>query len=201
MLRERGVVGKFVEFYGAGVGRAAARRPRDDRQHVAGVRLDLRDLPDRRRDAQLPRALRAQPRADRAGRGLRQGAGPVARRALRSADLLRHDRARPRARSSRASPGPSAPRTGCRSAAPREPSRHALADYVPDGGRAGRRRTTRRSPSHTRPPTRRPNGAPGHDAARRRAACAARGARRWCARPPPDARRGRGASSSTTATS
>ena len=31
--------------------RPAACRPRDDRQHVAGVRLDLRDLPDRRRDA------------------------------------------------------------------------------------------------------------------------------------------------------
>ena len=36
----------------------AARRPRDDRQHVAGVRLDLRDLPDRRRDAALPASSR-----------------------------------------------------------------------------------------------------------------------------------------------
>ena len=36
----------------------AAGRPRDDRQHVAGVRLDLRDLPDRRRDAALPGVLR-----------------------------------------------------------------------------------------------------------------------------------------------
>ncbi len=35
MLRKHGVVGKFVEFYGDGVSRAAARRPRDDRQHVA----------------------------------------------------------------------------------------------------------------------------------------------------------------------
>ena len=34
--------------------RPAARRPRDDRQHVARVRLDLRDLPDRRGDAALP---------------------------------------------------------------------------------------------------------------------------------------------------
>ena len=54
MLRAKGVVGRFVEFFGAGPRRAAARRPRDDRQHVAGVRLDLRDLPDRRRDAALP---------------------------------------------------------------------------------------------------------------------------------------------------
>ena len=39
----------------------AAGRPRDDRQHVARVRLDLRDLPDRRRDAALPRVLRPPP--------------------------------------------------------------------------------------------------------------------------------------------
>ena len=71
LLRERGVVGMFVEFYGAGSGRAAARRPRDDREHVARVRLDLRDLPDRRRDAPLPGALRPPSRADRARRGLR----------------------------------------------------------------------------------------------------------------------------------
>ncbi len=50
--------------------RPAARRPRHDRQHVARVRLDLRDLPDRRRDAALPGVLRAPARADRAGRGL-----------------------------------------------------------------------------------------------------------------------------------
>ena len=36
----------------------AARRPGDDREHVARVRLDLRDLPDRRRDAPLPRVHR-----------------------------------------------------------------------------------------------------------------------------------------------
>ena len=63
MLRERGVVGSFVEFYGPGPGEPAARRPRDDRQHVAGVRLDLRDLPGRRRDAALPRVLRPAGRA------------------------------------------------------------------------------------------------------------------------------------------
>ena len=54
MLREHGVVGKFVEFYGPGIPNTAARRPRDDRQHEPGVRLDVRDLPDRRRDAALP---------------------------------------------------------------------------------------------------------------------------------------------------
>ena len=48
MLRERGVVGKFVEFFGPGLHTLGTRRPGDDRQHVAGVRLDLRDLPGRR---------------------------------------------------------------------------------------------------------------------------------------------------------
>ena len=108
MLRERGVVGMFVEFYGAGLAAPADRRPRDDRQHVPRVRLDLRDLPDRRRDALVLDAHRPPARADRAGRGLRQGAGPVARRALRAADLLGHDRAGPGHR--RAQPGrPQAP--------------------------------------------------------------------------------------------
>ena len=54
MLRKKGVVGKFVEFFGAGARQAAARRPRDDRQHGARVRRDLRLLPGRRRDARLP---------------------------------------------------------------------------------------------------------------------------------------------------
>ena len=98
MLREHGVVGKFVEFYGAGRPEPAAGRPRDDRQHEPGVRLDLRDLPDRRRDAALPRVHRPHGRADRDRRGLRPRAGPVARRGHRGADLLRDARARPRRR-------------------------------------------------------------------------------------------------------
>ena len=114
MLRERGVVGMFVEFYGAGRRRAADRRPRDDRQHVARVRLDLRDLPDRRRDAPLPRAHRPPAGADRARRGLRPRAGPVARRALRGADLHATRSSSTSRPSSRASPGPSARRTASR---------------------------------------------------------------------------------------
>ena len=74
---------------------APAGRPGDDRQHEPGVRLDLRDLPDRRRDAALPRLLRPAQGAHRPCRGLRQGAGALARRARRGADVLRHDRARP----------------------------------------------------------------------------------------------------------
>ncbi len=96
LLRNKGVVGKFVEFYGPGVSRAAARRPGDDRQHEPRVRLDVRDLPDRRRDAALPRVLGPPEGAHRPRRGLRQGAGPLARREQRGADVLRHGRARPR---------------------------------------------------------------------------------------------------------
>ena len=51
MLRAAGVVGKFVEYFGHGLVGAPARRPRDDRQHVARVRRDLRLLPGGRRDA------------------------------------------------------------------------------------------------------------------------------------------------------
>ena len=53
MLREHGVVGKFVEFYGPGI----PNTPLADRATIGnmspGVRLDVRDLPDRRRDAPL----------------------------------------------------------------------------------------------------------------------------------------------------
>ena len=76
----------------------AARGPRDDRQHEPGVRLDLRDLPDRRRDAALPRVHGPLEGADRDRRGLRPRAGPVARLRQRGADVLGDARARPRRR-------------------------------------------------------------------------------------------------------
>jgi hypothetical protein len=41
----RGVVGKFVEFYGPGLPLRCAGRPRDHRQHGAGVRRHVRHLP------------------------------------------------------------------------------------------------------------------------------------------------------------
>ena len=96
MLRKKGVVGKFVEFFGPGVAGAAAGRPRDDRQHEPRVRLDLRDLPDRR-------ARRCATSSSPAGPkelidlveayAKEQGLWHDERR--RGADLLRHDRARP----------------------------------------------------------------------------------------------------------
>ena len=47
MLRKRGVVGKFVEFFGPGLSGLTDRRPRHARQHVAGIRRHLRVLPGR----------------------------------------------------------------------------------------------------------------------------------------------------------
>ena len=78
-----------------GRGRGPAGQPRDHRQHEPRVRLHRGDLPDRRGDRALPAAHRPLRRAHRAGRGVRQGAGPLARPGPR-ARLLRDARARPR---------------------------------------------------------------------------------------------------------
>ena len=92
----------------AGPAEPAARRPRDDREHVAGDGRHLRDLPGRRGDAPLPRVLGPAVGARGAGGGVLQGAGPLPRRGLRGGDLLRHARARPRRRGAVAR-GPEAP--------------------------------------------------------------------------------------------
>ena len=92
-----------------------ARRPGDDREHVAGVRLDLRDLPDRRRDAPLP-GVHGPARPSRSS-------SSTPTRASRASSTSRTPRTRPTptcssstsATSCRASPGRSAPRTGSRS--------------------------------------------------------------------------------------
>ena len=49
LLRKKGVVGRFVEFYGSGRGQRSRGGPRYDRQHVAGIRVDMRDLSGGRR--------------------------------------------------------------------------------------------------------------------------------------------------------
>ena len=98
----------------AGRAEPAARRPRHDRQHEPGVRVHVRDVPDRRGDAALPGVLRPRRRADRDRRGLRARAGPVARRGLRGADLLGDARARPRRGRARRWPARSARRTASR---------------------------------------------------------------------------------------
>ena len=60
-LRAKGVVGKFVEFFGPGLDHPAARRPRHDRQHGARIWRHLRLLPDRRPDARLSPPDRPRP--------------------------------------------------------------------------------------------------------------------------------------------
>ena len=153
MLRERGVVGKFVEFFGPGLAEAAARRPRDDREHVARDGRHLRDLPGRRRDAPLPRVLGPPAGARRAGRGVLPRAGPVPRRGRRGGDLLRHARARPRRRGALAG-GPAAPAGpgGPRDAA--SDFRAELDEYSGHEPPTGYdEAVAERSPRATRPPT------------------------------------------------
>ena len=102
---------------------SAARRPRDDRQHGARVRRDLRHLPDRCADARVSPPDRARSRS--ASRWSR----PTPRRRACGARATRPSRCSPRCWSSTSppssprSPAPSGRRTGSRSRAPRRPSR------------------------------------------------------------------------------
>ena len=114
ILRATGVVGKFVEFFGPGLVGLAARRPRDDRQHVARVRRHLRLLPGGRRDAHLPATDRAHAGADRAGRGVLPRPGPLPR-ADATRRRTRRSSSSTSATSSRASPGRGARRIAYRS--------------------------------------------------------------------------------------
>ena len=54
MLRKKGVVGKFVEFFGDRSERSGTRGSRNDRQHGSGVRRNHRLLPCRRQNTRLP---------------------------------------------------------------------------------------------------------------------------------------------------
>ena len=95
-LRKLGVVGKFVEFYGPGVAASAAGGSRHHQQHGSGVRRNLRHLPGRCGDAALSAAHRPHRRADRTGRGLLQGTGPVPHRRLARSRILADTRTRSR---------------------------------------------------------------------------------------------------------
>ena len=103
MLRKKGVVGKFVEYYGPGL----AGLPLADRATLANMApeygADLRALPDRRRNHPLSQALRATARFDPPRRGLRQSPGHLRHGRLARGRILRHARARPFHR--RAQPG------------------------------------------------------------------------------------------------
>ena len=209
MLRERGVVGHV---------RRVLRRRRRRRCRSPTAR---RSATCRRSSARPARSSRSTPRrcATWSSPGARREqielveayarrAGAVARRALRAADVLRHDRARPRRRSCRASPAQAAPGPG---RAERRPGGVPRARCA-----ATCRRRRRADDAHdeavarvlSRPRDPPANGAPGHAARRRDRRRRRRARRRRCgdarahAAPPTpvDARR-RDASSSTTATS
>ncbi len=130
----------------------AAGQPGHDRQHEPRVRLHLRDLPDRPGDDQLPDADRPHRRADRPGRGLRQGAGPLAR-PPRRARLLRVHRARPvhRGAVDRRAQAPAGPHRADRVEGDLAPRRARLRHRL----RRRRRRRGQRG-VRSRPPTRPP---------------------------------------------
>ena len=79
MLRERGVVGKFVEFFGPGLHTLGLA----DRATIGNMSPEFGStcaiFPVDARDAALPRVHRPADRADRAGRRLRARAGHVPR--------------------------------------------------------------------------------------------------------------------------
>ena len=94
MLRKHGVVGKFVEFYGPGV----SALPLANRATIGNMSPEFGStiaiFPIDERDRRLPAPHRPLRGAARARRGVRQGAGPLARPGRRAA-LLREARARP----------------------------------------------------------------------------------------------------------
>ena len=124
---------------------AHARRPRDDREHGAGVRRDVRHLPGRRRDARVPRASRAAATSrSRSSRRTRRSRASSSTRRSRPAftDTLDLDlgdvRAEPR--------GPEAP-AGSRAARRGEGElrRRARRDAASGPSRRPRRRTRRKT--------------------------------------------------------
>ncbi len=70
----------FCRIFRQGPEQSFASRPRDHRQHGAGVRRDRRPLPGRRRNAALPACDGASGSADRSGRALLEGAGALPHR-------------------------------------------------------------------------------------------------------------------------
>ena len=126
MLRKRGVVGKFVEYFGPGIAEPVDRRPRHARQHVAGIRRHLRLLPDRRRYAPLSARYR------RARRIASRWCSPTPRRRACTTPSRRRTRCSPTCsssncrRSSRRSRDRSVRRTAYRSRRSRAASRSRM---------------------------------------------------------------------------
>ena len=167
MLRERGVVSKFVEFFGPGLHTLGLA----DRATIGNMSPEFGStcaiFPVDRETLRYLEFTGRPDRDDRARRRLRARAGHVPRRELRGPDLLRDARARPRRgraldRRPEAPPGPD---RAARRQARRSSSRWR--EFDPDAAEAlgnGDRRGARASRS--RPPTRRPRTTPTRAAAR-----------------------------------
>ena len=122
MLRKKGVVGKFVEFYGPGLNAMSVA----DRATIANMAPEYGAtcgfFPIDAQTHRLSADLGAQDGAHRAGRGLRQGAGHVAHPRDARSGVHRHARARSRRGRRPRSPGRSGRRTACCSPTPRKAS-------------------------------------------------------------------------------
>ena len=96
MLRKRGVVGKFVEFFGPGLAHLtiADRATLGNMSPEYGATCGFSPIDDD--TIALSEGYRASGRTDRAGAGLRQGAGHVPRQDHARSDVHRHPQARAR---------------------------------------------------------------------------------------------------------
>ena len=90
MLRRKGVVGKFVEFFGPGLDRTGPAGPRHHRQHGAGIWRHLRLLPGGQGRAGLSAPVRPRHAPHRAGGSLSEGAGHVPRAGRARSGVHRH---------------------------------------------------------------------------------------------------------------
>ena len=113
MLRKKGVVGKFVEFYGPGLNDMTVA----DRATIGNMAPEYGAtcgfFPIDRETIDYLRTTSRTDRAHRAGRGLRQGAGHVADDGDAGSGLHRHARARSRRRAALARRPEAAAGPGC----------------------------------------------------------------------------------------
>ena len=116
MLRKKGVVGKFVEFYGPGLDTMTLADRATIANMAPGIRRHLRLLPGRRRDARLSRPSPAATQ-DRIAlvEAYAKAQGMFRDSRLARSGLHRHARARPRRPSCPRWPARSAPKAASRS--------------------------------------------------------------------------------------
>ncbi len=131
LLRKKGVVGQVRRVLRSRPGEPHHRGSRHHRQHGARVRRDLRLLPDRPGDHRIPEGDRPRPRARGAGRGLCQGARPLARGRRARAGVHRHRSSSTWPTSLPPWPAPNVRRIASRSRTRRAPSQRRWAPSSP----------------------------------------------------------------------